>query len=110
MFFNHIKARDMPQLVTIPVDFKIDWDDAERPISKFREDLDEAEAAGATHLSIYSRIGDREYSYVCVDPKCVREETEQDLAIRLAKELKEKLAIEGRERAMLAKLKQKYEV
>lgn len=98
----------MGKMVVVSIDFKIDWDGVDRPISELQKDLDAAVAAGATHLRIYSMIGLDDYSYIYVDP--IRQENAQERSIRWAKEIENNRILEKEERDTLAWLKTKYEV
>lgn len=90
----------------ICLDYYIDWSHA--TIDEIRENLNELEQLGATHIDV--EIDDDYGSYsVKITPKQERLETDEEYEKRIAYEKKLADRVRERELEQLAKLKAKYD-
>ena len=90
----------------IKVDFSFNWTYGVE-ITKLREDLDALEKLGATHVSIES-YEDYGCSYIDIEAKCERFETDQELENRINELKRREQMTKDREVAEFQKLKLKY--
>jgi hypothetical protein len=97
----------MGKKLKVNIEYKLDWTYAVE-IQKIRKDLDAIELLGATHVDI---VPDLEYDcpIVTIQAYVEREETEEDIKLRLKLEEEKKALIEANERQQLMLLKLKYE-
>ncbi len=88
------------------VNYNLDWTYGIE-IARLREDLDELEKLGATHIEIEAY---NNYDCACVDIDAYanRLETDEEYTERINKENKRKEDIERRELEQLQKLQEKY--
>jgi hypothetical protein len=96
------------QIREVEVRCGIHWDGL-ISINKIQEDILELKKMGATHINIYARISWSEDAFIEFTPMHLREETEEEMLERVARE--ESIVKEKKERELkqLEFLKSKYE-
>lgn len=96
------------QTIKIPLEIVLDWAYSIE-INKLKQDLDEAEKLGATHINIQTYVNYNNYPYSTIKAIIQRLETDEEFNQRIIKENLYKTKCKKEELKQLAALKAKYE-